>query len=118
MSKYNVGDIVTIRKYLIINENYGDLTFVDNMINYLGKKVEISYVDDDETYKLKDIDYYWWSDEMFEDTVIIKTDKIEWINNSGVQLNTEWFKEKITSYLKDNADKLAEDIVNALGKDF
>jgi hypothetical protein len=66
--KYKVGDKVRIRKDLIIDEVYNDLTFVLDMVQYMGKVATITRIKFDDVYGINlDDDKWSWSDEMFED---------------------------------------------------
>lgn len=62
--KYKVGDKVRVREDLNIDEKYGFLYVMDEM---LKKVVTIAYVYDD-CYKVVEDDYMW-TDEMFEGLV-------------------------------------------------
>jgi hypothetical protein len=66
--KYKVGDVVTIRKDLIRNEEYGGNFFLLGMEDCKGKKAKIMAVRP-EYYDI-DIDggFFAWTDEMFEET--------------------------------------------------
>lgn len=67
MAKYKVGDKVRVRSDLEVGISYGIPNFVGGMRKFLGKEVTISFVDySDDTYKIKEDDDFWWSDEMFE----------------------------------------------------
>lgn len=68
MKKYKVGDKVRIRKDLIIDEQYNDLTFVPSMAQYKGKVATITEIRFEDVYGI-DLDgcNWCWSDEMFED---------------------------------------------------
>lgn len=69
--KYKVGDKVRIRKNLIIDERYNDLTFVPAMAQYKGKVATITKI----KFEFEDYGYgidldgcnWCWTDEMFED---------------------------------------------------
>lgn len=61
--RYNVGDVVRIRKDIIIDKKYNSLTFYDNMYNDLyGKDLVIIGIDG--LYYI--IDSYYITDEMLE----------------------------------------------------
>lgn len=66
--KYKVGDKVRIRKDLIIKEQYNDLTFVPDMVQYMGKVATITKIRFEDAYSI-DLDgcNWCWTDEMFED---------------------------------------------------
>ena len=66
--KYKVGDKVRVKKSLVTGKNYGNgYMFRNDMVRYMGKEVTISRVGDD-FYKIKDdVDYWSWTDDMFED---------------------------------------------------
>jgi hypothetical protein len=66
--KYKVGDKVRIREDLTIKEQYNDLTFVPDMVQYMGKVATITRIKFDDVYGIDLDDCKWsWSDEMFED---------------------------------------------------
>ena len=64
--RYKVGDVVTVRKDLVIDEFYGEDQFVEDMECMKGEKVTIEDVDDN-TYRIYEYDWNW-TDEMFEET--------------------------------------------------
>jgi hypothetical protein len=66
--KYKVGDKVRIREDLIIKEQYNDLTFVPDMVQYMGKVATITAIRFEDAYGI-DLDgcNWCWTDEMFED---------------------------------------------------
>jgi hypothetical protein len=68
--KYKVGDKVRIRKDLIIKEQYNDLTFVPDMVQYMGKVATITEIRFEDVYGI-DLDgcNWCWTDEMFEDVM-------------------------------------------------
>ena len=66
--KYKVGDKVRVREDLVVDEAYGDDTFISEMKRYLGKTMTVSKIFRGSKYKLKeDIYRYNWTDEMLED---------------------------------------------------
>lgn len=66
--KYNVGDKVRIREDLITGEQYNDLTFVPDMVQYMGKVATITHIKFEDGYGIDLDGCNWnWSDEMFED---------------------------------------------------
>lgn len=68
--KYKVGDMVRIRKDLMIFERYGKQTFVEQMEKYKGMPATISEVFSDTYYIKEDKGENWnWTDEMFEGLV-------------------------------------------------
>lgn len=68
--KYKVGDKVRVRKDLVVDESYGDLTFMDSMEQHKGQVVTIESVDSDGDYTLEEDNCDWcWNDEMLEDVV-------------------------------------------------
>lgn len=66
MSKFNVGDIVTIRGDLIPYKEYGSHVFVRSMSSYCGIKAKITHVLKDGEYII-DNDIWSWTEEMFEE---------------------------------------------------
>lgn len=65
--KYKVGDKVRVREDLSIDERYGLLYAIDEMIKKKKKTVTIAYVYDG-YYRIEE-DIFMWSDEMFEGLV-------------------------------------------------
>ena len=71
--KYNVGDLVKIKSDLKVGNNIDDLYVTDDMTNYNGKLVHITYAwcDNDDNHVRyhidADNDRYFWSDDCFED---------------------------------------------------
>jgi len=69
MARYDIGDIVKIRKDLVTDYTKG---IVDEMADLAGKTVEIIEVDegdafDDLPYRISaDNGCFWWSEEWFE----------------------------------------------------
>ena len=61
--KYNVGDVIKIRRDLTGGELYGGWCVVDYMLDFAGHEATIVYVDDDH-YLLENIDCRW-TDAMF-----------------------------------------------------
>jgi hypothetical protein len=68
--KYKVGDKVRIREDLVIKEQYNDLTFVPDMVQYMGKVATITEIRFEDVYGI-DLDgcNWCWTDEMFEDVM-------------------------------------------------
>lgn len=65
LMKHKVGEKVTIRKDLESGEFYADL-FLQDMIEYLGRKVTIKKITDDGYRIIEDCGLFNWTDEMFE----------------------------------------------------
>ena len=67
--KYEVGDYVRIRSDLEVNYEEG---LVPEMVDMAGQLVQISHVEpfdideDDMTYVVKELDYYYWKEDWFE----------------------------------------------------
>lgn len=65
--KYKVGDKVRVRKDLIVNEVYGNESFVIGMKDMRGKVATITEVHESvELYRIKECGYSW-AEEMFEE---------------------------------------------------
>ena len=77
---YNVGDKVRVRSDLEGNQDYCGLYCCNEMAGFKGQIVTIAEINGNR-YKIKEDDkFYWWSDDLFEDTTIGNTiDKL--INN-------------------------------------
>ena len=72
MNKYNVGDKVTVRSDLVLDKLYGEDYFIERMNEFSGQEVTIASVgmrNGASIYKLKEDDYFCWTEEMFEDNV-------------------------------------------------
>ena len=80
--KYKVGDKVRVREDLISNKKYVDYTFVYDMNQYKGKEFVIEYVEAT-SYKLRDINGWWFTAEMFESST-------ETINDIIVEIKQKW----------------------------
>ena len=65
MNKYKIGDRVKIREDLNENERYGCQIFVDAMCKMRGLTLTIDRVNDNDTYRMKEIGYNW-TEEMIE----------------------------------------------------
>ena len=65
MNKYKIGDRVKIREDLEENKKYGCQIFVDSMCEVRGLTLTIDRVNDNDTYRMKEIGYNW-TDEMIE----------------------------------------------------
>ena len=65
--KYKIGDRVKVRNDLKIGKYYGNDTFEDTMIDYLGKKVVITEIKNMYFYEyLIENCMYGQTEEMFE----------------------------------------------------
>ena len=74
MKKYKVGDKVKIREDLIVDNVYGSDSFAEEMAQYKGKTATITDVYCDK-YEIDLDDGDWcWTDEMFEDGVIVESE--------------------------------------------
>lgn len=108
-----VGDKVTIRKDLIVGEDYGEIDFVSNMQDYLNKKAIITEVKVDiegEVFYCLDVDgeQWMWSEEMFENNSD-ENEAILLINAVINELNT--LKNDIQDY-ESSIDSFKEVIGN------
>ena len=81
MAKFRVGDIVRVRKDLIVNRRYGDWDFVLIMKKFLGRCVTISGVFSN-YYTICDDNVgcgsfgLVWTDAMFENDVISRKKRL------------------------------------------
>lgn len=82
--KYKVGDKVRIksREWYESNRNKNGeyvvdrLSFTDSMTKFCGKEATITYSDEDDgTYQLDIDSFYWFNDEMFEDSTLDNAEK-------------------------------------------
>lgn len=84
MSKFNVGDMVTVKRNLIEGEWYGRNVVTGNMLKLCGKTVKVKEVNSRGEYYLERMSDYAFTDEMLEDTVVRQFkigDKIKAIDN-------------------------------------
>lgn len=66
--KYKVGDVVKVREDLKVGKDVGNLFVAPPMVEFTGKLVTISSVNDDEDYFIEeDNQTYYWIDDFFED---------------------------------------------------
>ena len=68
--KFKIGDKVKVRGDLVVGRSYGiHLTFVNEMVKYMNRELEIVEIDDDATYRLSSSPF-WWNDNMLEPIVV------------------------------------------------
>ena len=103
--KYNIGDKVRIRN-LEVNDVYGEVYVIDEMLEYCGKIVEIEKINNtfnDRYYILKDCKLLWHGDmlepikvetETKEKTSLEKA--LELLNMTEEEVNKEYDKKDIT----------------------
>ena len=103
--KYNIGDKVRIRN-LEVNDVYGEVYVIDEMLEYCGKIVEIEKINNtfnDRYYILKDCKLLWHEDmlepikvetETKEKTSLEKA--LELLNMTEEEVNKEYDKKDIT----------------------
>ena len=103
--KYNIGDKVRIRN-LEVNDVYGEVYVIDEMLEYCGKIVEIEKINNtfnDRYYILKDCKLLWHGDmlepikvetETKEKTSLEKALKL--LNMTEEEMNREYDKKDIT----------------------
>ena len=80
-TKYKVGDKVTVRRDLNRNtryENYNDPTHdevaVGDMFRYITKQITIKSISRNLKYVCEECPAYFWTDEMFEESIIVAED--------------------------------------------
>lgn len=69
MNKYAIGDLVRVRKDLVIGEKYGGVTFAGFLAEYAGMKgriVNVRPYRDEYVYKVDTGDDYWFGEQMLE----------------------------------------------------
>ena len=104
--KYNIGDKVRIRN-LEVNDVYGEVYVIDEMLEYCGKIVEIEKIDNtfnDRYYILKDCKLLWHGDMLEPIKVETKKTKektslekaLELLNMTEEEVNKEYDKKDIT----------------------
>ena len=65
--KYKVGDKVRVRKDLVVDKKYGNgYLFNRDMSSRIGLETTVTAVLDDECYRIKNGDVWFWTDEMLE----------------------------------------------------
>lgn len=91
MAKYKVGDKVRVRSDLVVDEDYGEEYFVEEMNQYKGKNVTIASVLENTYFKkyfiLEDSEECVWTDEMFdglaeEENHISAEEVINWLSEN------------------------------------
>ena len=99
--KYKVGDKVRVRKDLEVGKNYGHYNVVEDMEKYKGKEFIINEVSRS-YYRLKNENWYCWTDEMLE--LIEEGEK----DNMNIeQLNLE-YKNKMDALMEEYKEKIKE----------
>ena len=103
--KYNIGDKVRIRN-LEVNDVYGEVYVIDEMLEYCGKIVEIEKINNtfnDRYYILKDCKLLWHGDMLEPIKVETKTKEktslekaLELLNMTEEEVNKEYDKKDIT----------------------
>lgn len=104
--KYNIGDKVRIRN-LEVNDVYGEVYVIDEMLEYCGKIVEIEKINNtfnDRYYILKDCKLLWHGDMLEPIKVETKKTKektslekaLELLNMTEEEVNREYDKKDIT----------------------
>ena len=104
--KYNIGDKVRIRN-LEVNDVYGEVYVIDEMLEYCGKIVEIEKINNtfnDRYYILKDCKLLWHGDMLEPIKVETKKTKektslekaLELLNMTEEEMNKEYDKKDIT----------------------
>ena len=104
--KYNIGDKVRIRN-LEVNDVYGEVYVIDEMLEYCGKIVEIEKINNtfnDRYYTLKDCKLLWHGDMLEPIKVETKKTKektslekaLELLNMTEEEVNKEYDKKDIT----------------------
>lgn len=78
MAKYKIGDKVKVRDDLKGGERYNDVYCNDEMAKLAGEIVTIEDVDAEGDYHIvEDVDNFWWSAEMFDDSYVILAEEDE-----------------------------------------
>ena len=100
--KYNIGDKVRIRN-LEVNDVYGEVYVIDEMLEYCGKIVEIEKINNtfnDRYYILKDCKLLWHGDML--EPIKVETKKtslekaLELLNMTEEEVKKEYDKKDIT----------------------
>ena len=98
--KFKVGDKVRVKEDLEVGKNYGHYNVVEDMEKYKGKEFIINEVSRS-YYRLKNENWYCWTDEMLEP---IEREK----NNMNIEeLNLE-YKNKMDKLMEEYKAKVKE----------
>ena len=62
--KYKVGDMVRVRKDLVVNNEYNGVIYISSMDEFKDEKCVITNIRN-QRYQINNFGY-WWSEEMFE----------------------------------------------------
>ena len=62
--KYKVGDMVRVRKDLVVNNEYNGVIYISSMDEFKDEKCVITNIRN-QCYQINNFGY-WWSEEMFE----------------------------------------------------
>ena len=101
--KFKVGDKVRVREDLEVGKDYGNHDVVEDMKKYKGKEFIIDEVRK-HYYRLKDENWYSWTDEMLEPVEEGGKD-----NMNIEQLNLE-YKNKMDALMEEYKEKIKEAI--------
>ena len=99
--KYKVGDKVRVREDLEVGKKYGYYNVVEDMEKYKGKEFIINEVSRS-YYRLKNENWYCWTDEMLE-----PVEEGEKNNMNIEELNLE-YKNKMDILMKEYKEKVKE----------
>ena len=99
--KYKVGDKVRVRKDLEVGKDYGNHDVVEDMKKYEGKEFIIDEVRRN-YYRLKDENWYYWTDEMLE---LVEEGEKNTMNIE--QLNLE-YKNKMDALMEEYKARVKE----------
>ena len=97
--KFKVGDKVRIRKDLELNKKYSNITFIDDMKEYLGCVTTIKKVNHCAKHNNYDLEiddgYLYWGEDMLE-AYIEDLDKDKFLN---------WLEDKINKITYETSEK-------------
>lgn len=124
MSKYHVGDAVKIREDLVEGEVYGNQIFIgDSMMKSRGRLAMITEVDD-AGYTIDICPQYFWTDEMFDESVKAPAIEVKLPSEPKKLLDTYssvisqcdgidklTLVTKLTNTLVDNLDTNTKDVI-------
>lgn len=99
--KFKVGDKVRVREDLEVGKDYGNCDVVEDMKKYKGKEFIINEVRR-HCYRLKNENWYYWTDEMLE-----PIEEVEKNNMNIEQLNLE-YKNKMDKLMEEYKAKVKE----------
>lgn len=104
--KYQLGEIITIRKDLCPDGLYGNVFFIEDMKKFLGFQARIDGLNSEARYLLNiDNHTYYWSEEMFEPTYGLKNFENQPLEKEKISPNIEKLCKLIGALLYTGAEE-------------